>query len=85
MQKFMAGGLAGIVLITGGLLFWQLQAQDDVEIPPPPPTEAPQGLPVADAGALTRGPAPPEPPQAAKASREQQRFNRYDRNRDEAI
>ena len=30
-------------------------------------------------------PAPPTPPEAPKASREEVRFNRYDRNRDELV
>jgi len=42
-------------------------------------------LPEADPDALTIGPAPPTPPKAYKASREELRFNRYDRNRDEII
>ena len=86
MQKFVAGGLAAIAITGSGLLFWQLQAQEEVILPPPPPpTEIDEGLPVPDENAATRGPPPPTPPEALKVTREQQRFNRYDRNRDDAI
>jgi hypothetical protein len=85
VQKFVAGGLAAIALTGSGLLFWQLQAQEEVILPPPPPTEIIEGLPVPDENAATRGAPPPNPPEALKVTREQQRFNRYDRNRDDAI
>jgi hypothetical protein len=90
MKKFLAGGLAAIAAITGGLWFWQGQAaQEKTAIPAPPPPEEesnlPLELPKAGPGAPRFGPAPPDPLSAPKASREEVRFNRYDRNRDEAI
>ena len=90
MKKFLAGGLAAIAAITGGLWFWQGQAaQEKTAIPAPPPPEeesdAPLELPKAGPGAPRFGPAPPDPLTAPKASREEVRFNRYDRNRDESI
>jgi hypothetical protein len=42
-------------------------------------------LPEAAANAPAFGPAPPTPPEAPKASREEVRFNRSDRNRDELV
>ncbi|MFC4292039.1 hypothetical protein ACFOWX_06380 [Sphingorhabdus arenilitoris] len=88
MNRFLAGGLAALALAGGGLIFWQTQAQQEIELPPPPPPAADEDgdvLPVPASNAPQFGPAPPTPPKAAKASREEQRFNRYDRNRDEII
>ena len=62
MNRFLAGGLAAIALISGGLLLWQGQAQQEVEIPAPPPPEqvqAPEGLPEAGLDAPKYGAAPP--------------------------
>ena len=42
-------------------------------------------LPVAGKDAPAFGAPPPDPPKAAKLSREEVRFNRYDRNRDELV
>jgi EF hand len=88
MNRFLAGGLAATGLLGAGLWLWQGQAAPEAPIPaPPPPAEAadPLALPIAAAGAPRFGPKPPTPPQAAKTSREEMRFNRYDRNRDEII
>lgn len=90
MNKFLAGGLAAILAVSGGLWLWQGQAaKEKTAIPaPPPPSEdsaAPLELPKAGPGAPRFGPAPPTPLSAPKASREEARFNRYDRNRDELI
>ena len=88
MNRFLAGGLVATGLLGAGLWFWQGQAMQEEPIPaPPPPIEAadPLALPIAAANAPKFGPRPPTPPQAAKASREEVRFNRYDRNRDDII
>jgi EF hand len=85
MKRFLAGGGVAIVLLTGGLLFWQSNANKPNDIPaPPPPAALAEGLPEAgdDVGF---GSAPPTPPSATKATREEVRFNRYDRNRDNII
>ena len=52
------------------------------EAPPPPEPPDPDTLPEAELDADTVGPTPPE---AYKPTREEMRFNRYDRNRDEVI
>ena len=59
--------------------------QQALAAPPPPPALADDMLPAAGPDAPLVGPAPPVPPEAPKASREEVRFNRYDRNRDELI
>jgi Ca2+-binding EF-hand superfamily protein len=86
MRRFLAGGLGALLLVTGGLWLWQGQASREIEIPAaPPPTMIPDKLPEAGPNAPAFGAAPPTPPEAPKASREEVRFNRYDRNRDELI
>lgn len=86
MQRMLAGAGGALLLVSAGLWVWQGMATDQNEVPaaPPPPALA-EDLPEADANAPAFGEAPPDPPEAPKASREEQRFNRYDRNRDEVI
>ena len=86
MRKILAGAGIALLMVSGGLWFWQSQAGTEVPIPQPPPALPQQlSLPEPDASAPKFGPAPPTPPQAPKASREEQRFNRYDRNRDDLV
>ena len=77
-----------MLLIIAGLFIWmgaQGQEPPIPEAPPPPAQEAPDVLPEAGEDAPSVGPPPPTPPRAYKASREELRFNRYDRNRDEVV
>lgn len=86
MRRFLAGGIGALLLGAAGLWLWQIEAYQDNAIPVlPPPAALPDTLPEAAADAPVFGPAPPTPPEAPKASREEVRFNRYDRNRDELI
>lgn len=86
MQRILVGGLSALLLAGAGLWFWQTSASQPNPIPAAPPPDAiSDALPVAGANAPARGPAPPTPPEAPKASREEVRFNRYDRNRDELV
>lgn len=86
MQRMFIGGAAALLMSGGGLLVWQSMANQPALIPAPPPPEVMSGkLPEAGADAPAFGPAPPTPPEAPKASREEMRFNRYDRNKDELI
>lgn len=86
MRRMLAGAGGALLLASAGLWLWQGIAAEKNEIPtaPPPPALA-EGLPEAATNAPAFGEAPPTPPEAPKASREEQRFNRYDRNRDEII
>lgn len=91
MRNFLGGLAAGLLLIVGGYLIWQGRTQAEVSNnqeaalvgePAPEPLTLPEG-----ASGL-RGKAPPglpTPPEAAPKSREEKRFNRYDKDRDEAI
>ena len=85
MRKFVAGAAGMLLMLTAGLFLWIGAEGQDVSIPeapPPPEPPDPEVLPVAELDAETIGPTPPE---AYKATREEMRFNRYDRNRDESI
>jgi hypothetical protein len=86
MQRMLIGGVAALFMAGGGLLVWQGTANQPSLIPaPPPPAVISDTLPEAGANAPAFGPAPPSPPEAPKASREEVRFSRYDRNRDELV
>jgi hypothetical protein len=77
--------LGALALAGIGLFWWQGRAAIESSAPPPPaalpPAPDPEALPLADPGAM-QGPAPPE---VSDLSREEQRFFRYDRNRDRLI
>ena len=78
------GVLGGLVLAGVGVFWWQGRAAIEEGAPPPPvptPSSDPDALPIADPGTL-QGPAPPE---VSELGREEQRFFRYDRNRDRLI
>ena len=86
MDRVILGSFITLLLAGIGLFWWQGRAQVEEAAPPPEAIEAvategeptePE-LPEADPGDLV-GPTPPE---ATELTREQQRFFRYDRNRD---
>ncbi len=82
MKQFVLGALTALVLAGIGLFWLQGRAEVERAAPPPVvPTAPPSGLPSADAAGL-QGPSLPH---AAKRTREQERFDRYDRNRDGKI
>src|SRR5690606_5004405 len=85
ISRFLIGGVASALLLTGGLCMWEGYTQiAEVEVLPDPPPALP-AIPVAAANAPRRGPAPPALPAAKEASREERRFNRFDRDRNERI
>jgi hypothetical protein len=86
MNRMILGAFLALVMVGIGL-FW-LQGRAAVETGAPPPASGteeerpnPEVLPFADISGL-EGPAPPE---STELSREEQRFYRYDRNRDRRI
>lgn len=84
MSRILAGGLAAILALVGGMSLILAQRQDDpIEaLPPPDPAVHADGsLPIADPADMI-GPAPPE---TTPLSREERRFARYDRNADRLI
>ena len=86
VSRFLIGGAASALLLTGGLFLWQGHSQmaDEEALLPEPPPALP-AIPVAGPNAPKRGPAPPELPAANEASREERRVNRYDRDRNNRI
>ncbi|MDN3645372.1 EF-hand domain-containing protein [Pontixanthobacter aestiaquae] len=86
MNRILLGGLLSLLMAGLGLFWWQGRAQVEEAAPPPEPAPLPADLtepeiPVSDAGDM-QGPTPPE---ATELTREQRRFYRYDRNRDQSI
>ena len=83
MNRIALGAFAALLLVGVGLFWLQGRAEVEQGAPPPePPSSAtPDVLPSADVAGL-QGPAPPE---ATALSKEQQRFYRYDRDRDGRI
>lgn len=82
MNRIVLGAFGALVLLAIGLFWLQGRAEVEQGAPPPiAPLQKPTGLPTADVSGL-EGPAPPE---ATELSREQQRFFRYDRDRDQRI
>ncbi len=83
MNRIVLGALGALALAAVGLFWWQGRAQVEQGAPPPaveqaavvPPADS---LPFADIAGMQG----PEPPEADELTREQQRFFRYDRNRD---
>lgn len=81
MKGLILGSTVSLALVGVGLFWWSGRAQVEQAAPPPLPEvhqPAPDELPASNPGSLV-GPAPPE---ASELTREQQRFFRYDRNRD---
>jgi hypothetical protein len=84
MNRLVLGGFLTLLMVGIGLFWWQGRAEVEQGAPPPlaeAPAPDPAVLPTADASNM-RGPAPPE---ASELSREEQRFFRYDRDRDRRI
>ena len=81
MNRMILGAFVALALVAIGLFWWQGRAEVERGAPPPEPAAAPPGageLPTADVAGMV-GPPPPE---ATELTREQQRFGRYDRDRD---
>ena len=85
LSRFLIGGIASALLLTGGVFLWKgyTQVAEEAVLPEAPPDPGP--IPVAGVGAPKRGAAPPELPAAKDASREERRFNRYDRDRNDRV
>ncbi len=88
MNRMVLGAVSALLLAAAGLFWWQGKASTEVAAPPPPPAEgaisdAPpiDEIPDEDGEGL-RGAALPV---ADETSREEKRFNRLDRNRDNQI
>jgi hypothetical protein len=79
VNRIVLGALLALALVGIGLFWLQGRAQVEKGAPPPVvPTAKPTGLPSSDLAGVTG----PGLPKASELTREQQRFFRYDRNRD---
>lgn len=72
MWRFMAGVASALLLVGAGLFLWKGVAQSEDPVPPP---KAP----------LVMRQEPLAPLPSAERSREEKRFDRYDKDRDEKI
>ncbi len=83
MNRTVLGAFATLLLVAIGLFWWQGRAALDIGEPPPavPGMPADEKLPDATGQGL-RGALPPA---ASEATKEQRRFDRLDRNRDDKI
>lgn len=87
MNRIVLGACAALLLLASGLFWWQGRAETEQGAPPPElaedadPQAVEMELPSED-GAGMVGPALPE---VDEESREERRFNRFDRNRDNLI
>ncbi len=84
MGRFIAGSVSALLLAAAGLFWWQGRASDEpqtVAAQPDTPAEVIPAFPVGDAEAVGTPPVPA----ATARSREERRFDRYDRDRDNII
>ena len=88
MNRIILGAVSALMLVGAGLFWWQGQASINASAPPAQLISEPEdtGLPIeelpSEDGDGMEGAAPPG---ASTASREEKRFNRLDRNRDNLI
>ncbi len=76
MWRYLTGGLASLLMVGAGWLVFSGGAQTEAILPPPP--ALPNGTPAA----VHRDDPVPE---ASERTREEKRFDRYDKDRDERI
>lgn len=88
MSRLVLGAVSALLLAGSGLFWWQGRASIDTAAPPPPPVSV---QPIAEAALDAipdedgEGFQGAELPQADEPAREERRFNRIDRNRDNLI
>ncbi|OWK32982.1 EF-hand domain-containing protein [Sphingomonas mucosissima] len=78
MWRYLAGGLAALLMVAAGWSIYSGRARTDPMLPPPPPPSAMSS--VQEPGAVE---APV--PEASERTREEKRFDRYDKDRDSRI
>ena len=86
MNRIVLGAVSALLLAAAGLFWWQGKASIEAAAPPPPPIKAERPddlleIPDED-GEGMRG---DDLPQVDEATREERRFNRIDRNRDNLV
>ena len=78
MWRYLAGGVAALLMAALGVLVYNARARADAVLPPQPLTATGQPLQATPAGT----PLPATVPEATERTREQKRFDRYDKDRD---
>lgn len=78
MWRYLAGAVAALLLAGAGIFLFRSSATPQAALP-----RAPAMAPAADAEA--EAPLPDEVPRASDRTREQKRFDRYDKDRNDAI
>ncbi len=87
MNRTILGAISALLLAAAGLFWWQGRAATEAAAPPPPvavetvPLGETDAIPTEDGEGLMGGALP----EADEATREEKRFNRLDRNRDNQI
>ncbi len=77
MGRFVAGVVSALLLVGAGFLFWQGRAKDSLP--------RPQQMAARDLNLPLLGDAMAQPPAASDKTREEKRFNRYDKDKNEEI
>ena len=78
MWRYLAGGVAGVLMIAAGWLLFNGRARTEAVLPAPPQ----QTVAIGSDGAA---PLPDIVPEASAKTREEKRFGRYDKDRNGAI
>lgn len=87
MNRMVLGAVSALLMAAAGMFWWQGRAATEAAAPPPPPQQfedagpIPDEIPTEDGEGLHGGALPG----VSEASREEKRFNRLDRNRDNLI
>jgi len=77
MWRYFAGAGAALLLGLAGMFFFRGSAASEFKLAAPPTAR--------EAAALAEDPLPAEAPKASAKTREQKRFDRYDKDRNDAI
>jgi len=88
MNRLVLGAVSALLLAGAGLFWWQGRASIDTSAPPPLPLAEVEesGLPLEELPSEDgEGMVGKAPPGMSEAGRDEKRFNRLDRNRDNLI
>lgn len=75
MWRYLVGGAGALLLAVAGMFLFQGSATPEAKTPPPPPVEQAQG----------EEELPAEAPRASDRTREQKRFDRIDKDKNDII
>jgi len=75
MWRYVAGGVAALLLVTAGVVMFTSRARPPSPVAPRPPAAA----------VAQEAPLPDAAPEATDRTREQKRFDRYDKDRNSSV